>query len=1142
MVLVTAATMSLGLTAQNGAPHSVTATTTLTDVTLSWKAPASPITLQWHDDDSYNGMDGIQATPGGTQVFYAANKFTPADLTALVGQNIKSISFFDYRHVYKVNVQIYEDNVLVVDQPADLTNYTKNTFVEVALPTPYTVTGDKTLLIVARYESGPNMTFVANTDRYPTPGKGDIYSYDGKTWYEGGVGDFMVTANFENNCTDEPLGYNVYRDDTRVNDDLLTSTSVTLASEPAGTHSYVVAAVYDNGEKNSVAVTGNPKDLASLMPCAATFTGVADELSGSLSWQAPLKGGNVLTWSSDDYGLSIGGTATSNTRVWIKQEFDANDLLAFKNYKINSISSYISENTITSITIAIFKNGTIDYSEVVSADTISAIQAPAWNTFTLTTPYVMEPGNTYAYALFYLHTASTHPVGVDNTEAVDSKGNCFSVSSASSTFNNSKPTWKTLASGSIAGNFMLKADVSPVDDATAVMAPSGYDLYRNNELLASGLTTLEYNDEVDEPGSYEYTLVTKYDGKEAPESTLRLTYTLPAAYNAPLITSSSFNEDTKQVDIAWNASATELRHYGTPTYKVGFDEEMTMLYGAKFTKEELAPYVGYEFSAFNFCVGESVPFSLEVRTGNNDVLYSYAFEQGDITPEAYYTFTPSQSIIIPEEQDLYLCYNMTAAGETYPIILDAGPLVDGGAMISLAAGASWMKLGTINSTYNDYNIVVGGTIIPATSQAPAQGINIGYAFGSMETITISATEAREAFETGLGIEPTIKSSIPTRIKKAAANPTPVRYQVLRNREVIAETTETSFSETLNLYGTFNYNVVTIFENGWQSPYSETVTVDNLIDQNTPAPFDLRGESTEDGTLSLTWDAPGLIQEFTYQKDYSTDLKIGMTGSSAREGYHTIRFSADTIVNFVGQKISHIKFKLAEEVTTAAVVVTFGENVIYEQEIPCDEGQVGGNIIRLNTPYINPENAEQEIGVGYHITYPSGGKPVSLDPTPAIPLYSDIISSSGSAEYWYSLKNRFSQDYTNRVSAVMQMADTQASRRVARKADDEATVTYNVYCDGTLVADQVTETAYNVLNAEYGDYTVTAVTDGAESAPSNVVAYTKSTGIEDLNANKETKSVRYYNTAGIEASTPHDGINIVVVTYTDGSREVAKILK
>ncbi len=1140
MMLVAIAAMTLGATAQNGAPHTVTATTALTDVTLSWKAPASPITLQWHDDSSYNGMDGIQATPGGTAVFYAANKFTPADLTALVGQQIKSISFFDYRHVYKMNVQIYEDNVLVVDQPADLTNYTKNTFVEVALPTPYTVTGDKTLLIVARYESGPNFSMVANTDRYPTPGKGDIYSYDGKTWLQGGVGDFMVTANFTNNCTDEPQGYNVYRDGVKVNEELLTGTSTTLASEPAGTHSYVVAAVYADGEKNSAAVTGNPRALASLMPGAATFTGVASELNGTLSWQAPLQGGTVLTWCGDEMGQSIGGTASSNTKVWIKQEFDSSDLLAYKNYQINNIQSYISENTITAVTIAIFKNGVVDYSEVVSADAISAIQTPAWNTFTLTTPYVMEPGNTYAYALYYLHTAKTHPVGVDNTVAVVGKGNCFSVTSASSTFKNSKPTWKTLTAGNIAGNFMLKADVTPVGEATAVVAPTGYDLYRNGELLAAGLTAMEYDDEVDEPGYYEYSLVTKYDGLEAPESSLRLQYTMPEAYNAPLITSGTFDKDTKQVSIAWNASATELSHHGTAAYKVGFDEDMTMLYGAKFTKEELAPYVGYKFSTLNFCVGEDVPFSLEVRTGSNEVLYSYAFEQGDITPVAYYTLTPGEDIVIPEGQDLYLCYNMTAAGGTDPIILDAGPLVDGGAMISLAAGASWMKLGTINSTYNNYNIVVGGTIIPAGSQAPAQGINLGHEFGNMESITISAEEAREAAVTGLGVESTVKAVAPARVKKAAATPVPARYQVLRNREVIAETTESSFSEVLNLYGTFNYNVVTVFENGWKSAYSKTVTVENIIDQNAPAPFDLRGEGTQDGTLELTWDAPGLVQEFTYQKDYSSDVKIGMTGSTTREGYHTIRFSADTIANFVGQKITHIKFKLAEDVTTAAVVVTYGENVIYEQEIPDGEFQAGWNVIRLNTPYVIPENAEQEIGVGYHITYPSGGKPVALDPTPAIPLYSDIISSSGAFGYWYSLKTRFSQDYTNRISAVMQMPDTQASRRVARKA--EATVTYNVYCDGTLVADQVTETAYDVLNAAYGDYTVTAVTDGVESAPSNVVTYTRNTGVSDLNAGKTVQSVRYYNATGIEATTPHDGINIVVTTYTDGTKAASKLLK
>lgn len=1140
LMLVAVAAMGLNATAQNGAPHSVTASANLADVTLSWKAPASPITLQWHDGSSYNGMDGKAFTPGGTNVIYAANKFTPGDLAAVAGQQVKSISFLDYRHCYKVNVQVYENKKLVADKAADLSTYTKNEMKEVVLDAPYTIPADKEVMFVARYEYSPISALTASTDRYPTPGKGDIYSYDGKTWYQGAVGDFMITANVANDFTDQPQGYNVYRDGVKVNAELLTGTSTTLAGEPAGVHTYTVAAVYDGAEKASAGVAAKVLVPASMLAPAASFSGKATELNGVLNWQAPLKGGNTLTWSGDVAGLSIGGTAASNTKVWIKQEFTGNDLLAFQNYQINSISAYVNENSITAVTLFVIKDGVVVYNQPI---TDLAIQAPAWNTWDLTTPYVMEPGHTYAFGCYYLHASTTHPVGVDNTEAVDVKGNSFSTSSPSSTFNNSKPTWKTLASGNIAGNLMLKAAVSPVGEATAVADPTGYDLYRNGELVVSNTKETTFEDEVAEPGLYEYTLVTKYDGKDAPESTTSLKYTMPADFTAPIITDATFDEETKKVDIAWSASAAELKKFGTASYMVGFDEDMTMLYGAKFTAAELAPYAGYKLNKLQFAIGEDIPFKLEVRTSANEVLFSYDFPAGSIEPLSLYTMTLESSVVIPEGKDLYLCYNMTAAGGSEPILLDAGPVVDGGAMISLADGASWMKLGTINSTYNNYNIVIGATALPAGSNAPKQEITLGSQFDeNMESISISGAEAREAAVNGLGVEANVEVSAPAKVAKVAPKPVAKSFKVLRNNEVVATTEGTTFSETLNEYGTFNYNVVTVFENGWESPMSKTVTAKNFIDQNAPAPFDLRGEADEDGALALTWDAPGLVQEFTYQKDYSSDLKSGMTGSGTREGYHVIRMTMDTLQHFMGQKITHIKFKLSEAVTTAAVVITVGENVIYEQPIEAADVNVGWNVIRLNTPFEITADLEQELGVGYHITYPNGVKPFTLDPTPAIPYYNDLISAAASYGYWYSLQAKYKLNYGYRISAVLQKEDTEAARKVARKAEGDA-VTYNVYCDGQLVADGVAECAYTVFDAETGHYTVTAVNDGQESAPSNKVYYEKSiTAVNDLNTGKTVSSVRYYNAAGIEATTAFDGVNIMVTTYSDGSKAAVKVIK
>ena len=46
----------------------------------------------------------------------------------------------------------------------------------------------------------------------------------------------------------------------------------------------------------------------------------------------------------------------------------------------------------------------------------------------------------------------------------------------------------------------------------------------------------------------------------------------------------------------------------------------------------------------------------------------------------------------------------------------------------------------------------------------------------------------------------------------------------------------------------------------------------------------------------------------------------------------------------------------------------------------------------------------------------------------------------------------------------------------------------------------------------------------------------------VEGDKQVAGVRYYNIAGIESSEPQQGMNIRVITYTDGSRRTEKIIR
>lgn len=1074
--------------AQDGAPVAVRGTANFSDVSLTWQAPSSPVTIQWHDGEDYNGMDGKPQEAGGPNIIYAANKFAATDLVGLAGQTVESITFYEYRPVIQVNVQIYENKQLVRDQVSDLSNFQKDSWRTTTLDEPYIIPEGKEVMFVARYMAGPNFSFVAITDRYPQPGKGDVYSYDGMNWYQGAVGDFLVTANVKNDFTGEPLGYNIYRDGTRINDQLVTDLSYELTGEPDGTHTYAVAAVYDDGERQAYPVTLDVVAASSLAAPASTFTGVTDELSGLLSWTAPLKGGDVLTWSGEEMGNHIGGTATSNTKVWVKQEFDRNDMLAFQDYNLNAIRAYVAEKEILTATIFVMRDGKIVQSRNVPDSVIQAIEAPGWVTFDMGAPYRLATGHSYAYGVYYTHTPKTHPVGVDNTTAVDVKGNSFSTSSPnSSSFNSSNPTWKTLASGNIPGNFMLKADVTPVGEAASALTVAGYDLYRDGQLLEAGITDLDYNDEVADPGTYNYRLVTKYvGGKVGTDKNLALTYTMPAAYEAPLITKSHFNEVTKEVSIEWSADAIELAKYDTPSYMVGFDEDMSMLFGAKFSADELAQYAGYKFGSIKFGVAQAIDFSVQIRTSDNQVLWNMDFTQDEIEPLAFYTLNIPEEVRIPEGKDIYLAYKALLPGGSSPILIDAGPLKDGGAMISLTEGVNWMKLGTINSTYNDYNIVIGATIMPAGAQSQQAGlVHLGNIDRRLHQVTLSAEDARNGVDAAINVAPVRRA--PAKAPKAQA----ASFRIYRNNQLHASTEASSFTEVLNKYGKVEYYVTTIFTNGWESPASKVVSFENKIAQLSQAPYDLQGE-LEGGDLHLAWTAPGDVQEINYMTDLDQDLALGFTKSGGGQltSYQAIRFGTDTLPSLVGKTLTHVKFKLSAEVASATVVVMLGDNILFEQDV--ENPVVGWNVVRLNQPYTIPAGLTLPLGLGYSATYTSGTRCLTLDPGPAIPMANDVYSQTLEAGYWYSLYTKQKQNYGWRISGVLQTPDQQLGPNKAPRQADGEQPTYNIYRDGELVAQGVTETAHVVTAARGGDYTVTAVVAGTESAPSNVVRLSTST--------------------------------------------------
>lgn len=1130
--------------AQNGQPHSLSATAYCNKVNLAWQAPASDVTLQWHDGNDYNGSDGVLNNPEGAVTIYVANKFTASDIAPYVGESIDAIAYYQYRPLIKGEVMIYENGEPVASTPADLSQFSKDTWNKVTLSKPYTLKAGTEVMFVVKMTYGRNYNLTAICDRAPQVGKGNLYSYDGKTWHADGPGDYLITAYVKNTATATPAGYNVYRNDTKVNADLITDTQCELTGEPTGTYVYKVSAVYDGDaeEKMSYGVTASPRAAAKVLPPVATGSIKSDGLSNTLTWQAPLKGGSELTWGNNTFAQAIGGTASTTAKVWVKQSFSAEDMTAFPNHQITAINAFVGpEGGITGVTLWVMKNGVFDYSEVVSDEVVNAIKNNDWNKFTLTTPYKMELGNAYAFGIYYTHTPKMHPVGVDNSVAVNNKGNEFSTSSPSSTnFLKSNPTWKTLASGKIAGNFMLSADVEALsDDANVALNVASYKVYRDGTLLADNLTETTYTDKVPDLGVYNYEIVAATaDGITSPAYTLVSRTDLPDEYTAPIIIGKS--QEGKNVKLEWSANAYEMTHCGKAANVQGFAESMSMLWGAKFTKEELKPYVGYNFYSIKFGIWDNVgTFKIEVRDNDNNVLLSRTYEEGDIDPGFLYnvTFDDAETFAIPADKDLYLCYNATLPAGKNVVLFDNGPAVDGGSMISLTNGVSWMKFGTLAPTTASYNAVISGMAVAPLAASQAGKAKVAQL--SSESINTALVERHEPATIKLGpitVEDEglgIASDRPMKAEADTEKPQVKSFRLYRNGEMVYEGTKTSYEATLDGYGEFEYYVTSVYTNGWESKASETATFSNLISQKGEAPYDLTA-TTDGSTLNLSWKAGAEAPELTYQHE-GNDMVLGMTKTSGNlEGYHVIKFKAAEMADKVGQRISRIKFKLAStNLLSASVVVTFTDGVAYEQPIDLSSLVEGWNTVVLNTPVEIP--AGQDVAFGYHITYESGVKPIVLDDQPAVAGYSDLISSTGSYGYWYSLATKFGQNYNYRISAFLEQSNVELQPQKAQRALIK--YGYNVYRNGTKVnKSTITSTEYSIANAAYGEYTVTAVNLDGESSPSNKVVYSETTAIT-LPATATATDGKVYSLDGIKVSDNGSTANLPKGVYIHNGKKV-----
>lgn len=365
------------------------------DAELSWLPPdgAQGTTLSWDSGDNY-----LSVGLGSESIFYYGAKWTPEFLAGADGQTALSVSFFPAAEQSTFTLKIFTgENAqnLIVSQP--VAQYNPYEWTTVNINTPFEIDGSEELWVTFEVNNAQD-EYPGGVDAGPpVEGFGDLISLDGITWESMSQGYFLpynwnlqlfasdeisasqpvpvprsnvpiddpmiplVNENYRNTGNGinpdlmqgisafsfEFLGYNIYRNDIQINDELITSLNFTDPGLENGIYEYGVTAVYDAGESPKVTdvlqvgtpeISFDPESLAVELNAGEIITDTITifntgnvellwEASSNASFVIPeSNSGSVLPGESQQLAITVDATFIGGGTINTAIHFTINNL------------------------------------------------------------------------------------------------------------------------------------------------------------------------------------------------------------------------------------------------------------------------------------------------------------------------------------------------------------------------------------------------------------------------------------------------------------------------------------------------------------------------------------------------------------------------------------------------------------------------------------------------------------------------------------------------------------------------------------------------------------------------------------------------------------------------------------------------
>ncbi len=324
------------------------------------------------------------------------------------------------------------------------------------------------------------------------------------------AGTASVTLQWANGTgTATPEGYNVYRDNVKVNAAPVTAPTFTDTRLLFGTYSYKVTALYAGGKESAksdsvtVVVTDGAQYYAPLYLNAS----ISHNKDVTVGWQSPLADGghrDTMSWANgthaDQLGLDGGGYFYAGSK------WEPADIVKYRNKKVSSVSVQLVNNC-TYLAVRIMKDGEVIYKKQYKG---SLVFDGTFTDIPVDEDVILEPGHTYLFGLQIMNDDGVNPLSIDDAEAVNGKGNLLSTDGTN---------WFSAAESGIAGNFNIRVNVAPNANATE-SEPTGYNVYRDGQKVNdTPVSALSFSETLPATGTFAYTVSSVYaDGGESEQS------------------------------------------------------------------------------------------------------------------------------------------------------------------------------------------------------------------------------------------------------------------------------------------------------------------------------------------------------------------------------------------------------------------------------------------------------------------------------------------------------------------------------------------------------------------------------------------------------------------------------------------------